>query len=1478
MIKSGLKCFFPVLSLLVANSTEVFANASVTAATGGGVITADMAGRTFTALTGPKLTETDKNGIGLGSIILTAPAGFEFNPASPVTVAVTGNRKGTDLVLSNSIATVTTNTITVYVAATSSPNARRSMLTWSGIRVRPIAGAPLAAGRITKSGTSAYAESGSIGNYGLLTEVPGAMSNLVVTLPNQTFTSGLGLSGTPSVQTAGVSFNLTRLTATDRFLNIVTNYTGTKTISYAGSGGMPAYTTEVAFTNGQSTTKLATILYKAETTTITVSDGTTTGPASSPLTVNRGGFAKLQVLLPGETAAPGTPTGKTGIPAAQTAGSFFPVSVRAVDENWNLVESVTDTVGISLSDANASLPSSVTLSAGAATFSVALPTAGQQTVTVSNLTATAVPPDTSPSITVNPAAFQRLQLLLPGETAAPGTVGGKTGIPTGQTAGVAFTVTVHSVDTFWNVVPASDFVGITSSDANATLPDNSALFNGTQSFCVVLNTLGLATVTAGLLGAETANDTSPEITVSAGSFTKLQLLVPGEVAVPGTPAGKTGTALPHGAGASFPVTVNAVDADWNLIHAVTDIVHFASSDGAAVLPADAALAGGTGSFNCTLGTAGSQTITVSDLTDGSKMAGTSAVIRVGIAAFSPATGGELIPADTAGGTYTFLNGPVMAEGSPGNIGAGTLILTVPSGFVVNTGNTVLVTVTGAGSGTDVVLGSATAVVSATSITITVDASSTGHRASTLTWSGIQVRPVAGAPLAGGCLSNSGTAVIFGVPAGQNFGTLMEVAGTATRLVIETQPSAVATAGVSFARQPVIHIEDQFGNLCVADDSTVVSATRSTGAGVLQGSVSALAFNGVVSFMNLSHEVAGAITVAFSASGLVGTTSATMVISPASASQVVFIQPPTDTLAGSTITPAVSVQVQDVFGNDVPDSGVPVSITLGSGVGILSGATSSLTDASGRATFHDMSLDRAGLKTLTAAMGPFSAASGTFTIHPAAADHLVFIQPPIDVVAGMTMSPAVTVQRRDAFDNDVAGVGVPIALSLSAGGGTLDGILTQVTDPNGLAVFDEVSIAAAGVKGVAAVSPGLTSAVSGLFTVFPGDYTRVQLLLPGETVAPGTTLGKTGAPEPQKTGKLFTVTVNGVDVFWNRVDTVSNTVVLSSSDSAATLPAGAALVGGSNVFTVVLSTGGDQTLTAEDFDDVTIADDTSPAITVAVTLFALQVVSVHGTPVPSSGLHTVAGGSTVTNVVTSPETQGGAQYVCTGWVLTGNAPFHGTSNSFVMTCTNDSRLTWLWTTNYRFHVTTAGNGSVMGSPGGWYPAGESVTVTAAPSSLFHFTGWTGDVQGDTNSLGMSVALTMPRSIGAAFAADLAAKGTPLWCIAGYGLTNGGFTFNAAETNDMDGDLAINAHEYVADTDPTNSASCLRIALFEDVSSGRVYFPTSSNRLYGLQCSTNLVTEAWLTVTPVTNRGHGGLSWLSDTNTFSPRFYRVGVLLP
>src|SRR5439155_21266217 len=110
-----------------------------------------------------------------------------------------------------------------------------------------------------------------------------------------------------------------------------------------------------------------------------------------------------------------------------------------------------DTVAIPCTDTHATLPSNYALVVGPEYLAVPLKISGARTVTATDAAEGSQAANTSSSITVSVGAFVKLQLLVPGETAAAGTAAGKTGTPTAQSAGVAFNVTVNAVDTNWNL-------------------------------------------------------------------------------------------------------------------------------------------------------------------------------------------------------------------------------------------------------------------------------------------------------------------------------------------------------------------------------------------------------------------------------------------------------------------------------------------------------------------------------------------------------------------------------------------------------------------------------------------------------------------------------------------------------------------------------------------------------------------------------------------------------------------------------------------------------------------------------------------------------------------------------------------------------------------------------------------------------------------------------------------------------------------
>jgi MSHA biogenesis protein MshQ len=180
-MKNSAKAIFILFSLL-ALSGVANANVTVTRATGGGAIASNTApgcsaAGTWTALTGPAIAEANSGEIGLGNIVLSAPAGFEFNTAAAVTIRLVGSGTNTNNI--NNIASGTSVAVTSITATAITFNVtiisrRTNTLTWQGIQVRPTASTPLASGNITETGPSTITGMTGLTNLGTLTEVTSA--------------------------------------------------------------------------------------------------------------------------------------------------------------------------------------------------------------------------------------------------------------------------------------------------------------------------------------------------------------------------------------------------------------------------------------------------------------------------------------------------------------------------------------------------------------------------------------------------------------------------------------------------------------------------------------------------------------------------------------------------------------------------------------------------------------------------------------------------------------------------------------------------------------------------------------------------------------------------------------------------------------------------------------------------------------------------------------------------------------------------------------------------------------------------------------------------------------------------------------------------------------------------------------------------------------------------------------------------------
>ena len=267
-------------------------------------------------------------------------------------------------------------------------------------------------------------------------------------------------------------------------------------------------------------------------------------------------------------------------------------------------------------------------------------------------------------------------------------------------------------------------------------------------------------------------------------------------------------------------------------------------------------------------------------------------------------------------------------------------------------------------------------------------------------------------------------------------------GTATQLVLTTPPSTPDNGGSAFGTQPVVSVEDSFGNIVTSGTNSNASITLAIGTNPVSGTLTCTSANpltataGVATFVGCSINKAGVgYTLIASATGLSSTTSGSITIQAGPANKLAFGVSPSGAQAGATISPAVTVQILDAGGN-LTTAVNPVVLAIATGTGTLTGGGSTAA-VSGTATFSALSINKTGPFTLQAtSTGLSPVTSGSFTITPGTATQIAFTTNPSNTTGGIafTTQPEVTLQ--DANNNTVTGVAqtVTVAIQNNAGPG------------------------------------------------------------------------------------------------------------------------------------------------------------------------------------------------------------------------------------------------------------------------------------------------------------------------------------------------------------------------------------------------------------------------------------------------------------
>ncbi|MGQ9664151.1 MAG: FlgD immunoglobulin-like domain containing protein [bacterium] len=221
---------------------------------------------------------------------------------------------------------------------------------------------------------------------------------------------------------------------------------------------------------------------------------------------------------------------------------------------------------------------------------------------------------------VMPNSPYRLLSILPGQTYAPGNQNGRFGNPTSQQAGNFFNTSIYLTDQWCNRInSASDSIRITTSDPFSPVM-YVGLNNGNIDLSYALRTAGNQRFYINdITNLSVKPDTSNSIYIYPGAYSRLLMLLPGEVHLAGdtttntanTP-GKSGAPIDQYILEDFQITVYATDSMWNKTGVSGYSIQLFGSSGFSNPPAQD-LSNGMAIFDANFSTSGEKFLYARDL-------------------------------------------------------------------------------------------------------------------------------------------------------------------------------------------------------------------------------------------------------------------------------------------------------------------------------------------------------------------------------------------------------------------------------------------------------------------------------------------------------------------------------------------------------------------------------------------------------------------------------------------------------------------------------------------------------------------------------------------------------------------------------------------------------------------------------------------------------------------------------------------------